>query len=443
MKSLVLRRAVTMRDEPHSIDSLGSHMTATDKPSQLKAGEQVGPGFTIDSLIARGGMGAVYKATDTSGTEVAIKYLLDQTQSARFEIETRLLAGLKHPRVVKVIDYFEDSHGSFLVMELVNGRSLADVLFLEGTPGLSTDLALTYTLQACEALQYIHGENIVHRDVKPQNLILTEDGVVLVDFGLARELERGQTVSRVLGTPQFMAPEMLVGEGVSPRSDIYSLAATLWALLVGKPPAYGESTVLTETVKGVTPELERTIRDGLELRPERRIASISAFARALGSPLRVSVGQSLGRSMQGPARQPTLLEAISRAAAGVFEASACSIALIEDVTHELVYQGAWGAGAGEIVGMRLPAGAGIAGSAIERREGIAVADCRSDSRFADTIARSTGYIPHTMLVVPLEREDHVVGALSILDRLDGEPFGPAELVKAKLFADLAVISLTS
>ena len=187
--------------------------------------------------------------------------------------------------------------------------------------------------------------------MKPRNLILGERGIVLVDFGVARELDADDPGTRAVGTPQFMAPEVLVGESISPRSDVFGIAATLWTLLTGKPPAYDDRTPLAERVPGVTTALEETLRAGLALHPERRIASAQAFARALGSPLGPSAGASLALSVEGPqADGRTLIESFVRTAAGVFEAAAASLAVVDEATGELVYRAAWGAGAEEVVG---------------------------------------------------------------------------------------------
>jgi GAF domain-containing protein len=125
----------------------------------------------------------------------------------------------------------------------------------------------------------------------------------------------------------------------------------------------------------------------------------------------------------------------------VFEAAAASIALIDRTTQELVYQAAWGSGAKEIVGVRLPPGVGIAGAVVSAGEGQAVPECRSDPRFAAQIAAGTGYVPHTMVVVPLRRQGETVGVLSVLDRRDGGPYGPNDVIRAQLFAELAIAAL--
>lgn len=408
---------------------------------ELRGGDRVGDRYEVLSPIASGAMGAVYRARTDDGLEVALKRLTDRRQAAQFEIEARLLARLRHPRVVRVLDHLQDPSGQYLVMELVVGDDLGAVLEREGRPGLPVSEAVDHGQQVCEALQYVHEQNVVHRDVKPRNLILSEAGVMLVDFGIARELQARDPGTRGVGTPLYMAPEVLVGEAVSPRSDVYGLAATIWALLTGSPPVYGEQTPLGEAAPGVSAELERTLRQALELRPERRVASVQALAAALGSPLGLSTGESLAVSLPQTTTPRGLLEAIVRTAAGVFDAAAASVALVDTSTAELIYQAAWGAGAEEIVGVRLQAGAGLGGVAVSTGEGIAVGDCRGDPRFASQIAAGTGYVPHTMLVVPLIRAAAPIGALSVLDRRDGAPYGPADIPRAELFADLAVAAL--
>lgn len=417
-------------------------MANLDSTAELPAGLELGGRYAIVAPISSGAMGAVYRAEDSAtGAPVAVKRLIDRRHAARFEIEARLLSVLRHPRVVRVEDYFQDETGQYLVMQLVEGLNLGDLLKQWGSPGLSLAEAIEFALQSCEALKYVHDQHIVHRDVKPQNLILSDDGVVLVDFGVARELEADEDPGTAgIGTPHFMAPEVFAGGSVSPRSDVFGIAATLWTLIAGKPPVYADPTRLSDLVSGVSPELEATIRAGLEMVPDRRVASIAAFAKALGSPLVRSTGESLALSVERPDAPRNLMEAIVRTAAGVFEAAACSIALVDRTTGELVYQSAWGAGAHEIVGVRLPPGTGIAGSVVESGEAEAVS-CREDPRFAARIAEGTGYVPYTMLVLPLKRADEPIGVLSLLDRRDGGLYGAGDMERGGLFAELAITAL--
>jgi hypothetical protein len=405
-------------------------------------------GYVVESPLSAGAMGAVYRAHKVDdGTPVAIKRLLDTRHIARFEIEARLLSTLHHPRVVNVMDYFTEDTGVYLVMEMIKGDDLGVILKQRGNPGLPVSEAIEFTRQACEALQYVHDQQIVHRDVKPANLIDApdKDGIVLVDFGVARLLGDEEEVDQGtvgIGTPRFMAPEVFAGGTVSPRSDVFSLAATLWTLLTGKPPVYGDPTPLGSIVPGAGEELELCVRAGLELLPERRTSSCAAFANALGVPLAASQGESLALSaVERPDIAPNLLEAIVKTSAGVFEAAACSIALVDPVTDELVYQAAWGAGAKEIVGVRLPPGKGLAGSVVQTGEAIAVPDCRTDPRFQAQIAAGTGYVPYTMLVMPLKQGSRTIGTLSVLDRRDGQPYTSEDIVRGNLFAELTVTAL--
>jgi serine/threonine protein kinase len=345
-------------------------------------------GYTIEEPLSAGAMGAVYRAHRTEDdTPVAVKRLLDTRHVARFEIEARLLSTLKHPGVVNVMDYFTHETGVYLVMEMVKGKDLGVVLKERGNPGLPVEDAIEFARQACEALQYVHDQQIVHRDIKPANLIDATDpaGVVLVDFGVARligDVEQVDAGTVGIGTPRYMAPEVFAGGTVSARSDVFSLAATLWTLITGKPPVYGDPTKLSDSVPGVTEGLEACLRAGLELLPERRTSSCVAFAHALGLPLAEQRGESLVETaVDRTDVEVAMLSAIVKTSAGVFEAAACSIALVDPVTDELVYQASWGAGAKEIVGVRLPPGKGLAGSVVQSGEGLAVPDCRNDPRF--------------------------------------------------------------
>src|SRR3954453_7894986 len=334
----------------------------------LPDGSELG-GYVIEAPLSAGAMGAVYRAHKSGdGAAVAVKRLLDTRQVARFEIEARLLSSLHHPRVVNVMDYFTEETGVYLVMEMIEAKDLGAILRERGNPGLPPAEAIEYTRQACEALQYVHDQQIVHRDVKPANLIDSpeHDGIVLVDFGVARQIgpqEQGDQGTGGIGTPRYMAPEVFAGGTVSPRSAVSGPAGTLWTLLPGRPPVYGDPTPLGSIAEGVGDELESCIRTALELVPERRTSSCAAFAEALGVPLAAERGDSLVISaVELPDLLANLLEKVVKATAGAFEAAACFITLLDPVTGELVCPVAWGAGARELVGVRLPGGRGLVGA---------------------------------------------------------------------------------
>jgi hypothetical protein len=421
---------------------LGSLAVSELRTASQILGRALKDRYRVLAPISAGAMGAVYRAWDTeAGTEVALKQSINPQHDQRFEAEARLLSSLSHPRVVPIVDHFADPTGQYLVMNLVRGLDLGAVLKERGQPGMPVEQALEWTRQTCAALQYVHDQQIIHRDVKPQNLILSADGIVLVDFGIARLLDETETEGTVgIGTPRFMAPEVFAGGRVSPRTDVFGVAATLWMLITGSPPRYGMST-LSSVMPDVGPELDRTLAAGLEMIPERRVASVSAFAMALGAPLHTEEGVSLAVSIEDPNASRGLMESIVQTAAGVFGAAAASICLIDQTTGELVYQSAWGAGAQEIVGVRLPPGTGIAGGVVASGTAEAIPDCRRDPRFAASIAAGTGYVPHTMLVVPLVRGGRPIGALSILDRRDGRSYRDDDLEPAGLFAGLTVKAL--
>jgi predicted Ser/Thr protein kinase len=409
---------------------------------ELLPGSRLGR-YEIVGPIAVGATGAVYRAHEAeTGADVAVKWMLEPAHRERFEIEIRLLSHLSHPRVVRILDQFtRDDDAVAIVMELIEGTDLARVLWDRGTPGLPIETAVQWACEACEALQYVSEQQVVHGDVKPRNLILGPDGIVLTDFGIASQLGPQATSRASGGTPRFMAPEVFAGDPVSPASDVYSIAATLWTLITGAPPVYGEDTPLALTVPGATPQLEETLRRGLALYPSERTRSAGELADALGAPLAKPRGASLGVSLERPGLPRPLIEAVVRAAAGVFEAAAASIALVEEPSGDLLYVAAWGAGAGETVGMRLAPGLGIAGAVAVSGEPQAVASCRTDPRFAARLAQTTGYVPYTMLVMPLRRNERTIGTLSVLDRRDGNPYLPSDIPRGSLFCDLAVAAL--
>ncbi|HEU5099650.1 MAG TPA: serine/threonine-protein kinase [Roseiflexaceae bacterium] len=201
--------------------------------------------YLIVEQIGRGGMGAVYKATDTRlRATVALKETLvgGEMLLKAFEREAQLLAGLRHPALPRVSDHFIEETGQFLVMEFIPGDDLATLLLKRGSPFPFGDV-LRWGDQLLDALDYLHSRQppVVHRDIKPQNMKLTDRGeIILLDFGLAKGAAMQTRVtgtSSIFGyTPHYAPLEQIQGTGTDPRSDLYSLAATLYHLLTGQAP---------------------------------------------------------------------------------------------------------------------------------------------------------------------------------------------------------------
>src|SRR4051812_25141998 len=176
--------------------------------------------WEVATPLGDGAMGSVSRGRDTvSGRPVAIKRLLDIRHAARFEIEARLLMRLQHPRVVRVLDAFSERADRYLVMELVEGEDLRSRVVGNGG-GIPAAEAVVHVAEVCEALAYVHDAHVIHRDVKPSNVVVGPAGAVLVDFGVARDLGDAGLATQAIGTPLYMAPELAAGGAPSPRSDV-------------------------------------------------------------------------------------------------------------------------------------------------------------------------------------------------------------------------------
>jgi eukaryotic-like serine/threonine-protein kinase len=216
----------------------------------------LGGRYELDGVVGRGGMAEVYRARDIRLDRiVAVKTLRedlarDQTFQARFRREAQSAASLNHPSIVAVYDTGEDntggSHVPYIVMEYVDGRTLRDLL--RDDRRLLPERALEITDGVLRALDYSHRNGIVHRDIKPGNVMLTRNGQVKVmDFGIARAVSDAQATmtqtAQVIGTAQYLSPEQARGERVDARSDLYSTGCLLYELLTGRPPFLGDSPV--------------------------------------------------------------------------------------------------------------------------------------------------------------------------------------------------------
>ena len=259
--------------------------------------ETVGGRYRLGRSLGHGGMATVHLARDeTLGRDVAIKRISealsgDEVFRERFMREARTAAGLSHPNIVGVFDVGEEGGIPYIVMECVEGQTLADLLAENGQ--LDPDRTVDVILQACAGLEHAHAAGLVHRDIKPQNLLVRDDDTLkIVDFGIARPVDGTQLTlaGTILGTAAYLAPEQALGERVTAAADLYSLGAVTYELLSGRPP-YEFDSLAEFPVKqregppppidGISEELQDAVRRCLAPDPADRPASAAALAHEL------------------------------------------------------------------------------------------------------------------------------------------------------------------
>jgi beta-lactam-binding protein with PASTA domain len=274
----------------------------------------LGERYEIGGVLGRGGMAEVHRGRDLRlGREVAVKVLRsdlarDPSFQVRFRREAQAAASLNHPAIVAVYDTGEDRSSSgatpYIVMEYVEGDTLRDVLRREGV--LSPERAMNFAADICNALDFSHRNGIVHRDVKPGNVMVTPQGTVKVmDFGIARAVSDSAatmtSTAAVIGTAQYLSPEQARGESVDARSDVYSVGCLLYELVTGAPPFTGDSPVsvayqhvredpkLPSSVNpAIPPELDAILLKALSKNPANRYQSAADMRNDL---LRALAGQ--------------------------------------------------------------------------------------------------------------------------------------------------------
>jgi serine/threonine-protein kinase len=277
--------------------------------SDPRIGTTVGDGYRLDEPLGAGGMGVVYKGVQVpAGTQVAVKFLHDSFARIpdlvkRFEREIVAMRRVRHANLVSILDSGVSTGVPYLVMEFQQGRSLAAILDEEGR--LPARRALRITTQVLAGVEAAHASGVVHRDLKPDNILLCGDGddevAKILDFGLAKMVSDSAATQLTntglaLGTPAYMAPEQARGTGTDHRADLYSVGVILFHMLTGKKPFVSDTAMAVMRMQmdvpppsprqaapgaGISNTLERVILRSLAKNPDQRWPDASSFARAL------------------------------------------------------------------------------------------------------------------------------------------------------------------
>src|SRR5215471_14578735 len=274
------------------------------KDEELGQIEFLGDRYLLQSRIGSGGMATIYRARDLEADRIVAVKVLRETYStdpkfvARFQREARAASALKHPNIVQVYDYGQTNGNYYIVMELIDGTDLRS--YLSTYKVLDVDRAIIIAHDVALGLGAAHRRGIVHRDVKPQNVLISIDGSIkLTDFGIvslykSANAERLTTAGMTLGTVQYFAPEQAQGEIVTPAADVYELGIVMYEMLTGHPPFDGNSDVVVamqhiqdqpvpprQFNPSISEVFEEIILHCLEKEPGARFPDGSQLARAL------------------------------------------------------------------------------------------------------------------------------------------------------------------
>jgi tetratricopeptide (TPR) repeat protein/TolB-like protein len=302
--------------------------TYVGRVSQLEPGTEFGPRYRIEAMIGEGGMGTVYKAYDRDLDRVVALKLLraeltaDTDAMRRFKQELLLASKISHKNILRIHDLGDAGGIKFISMAFVEGEDLHAVLKREGK--LPLDRVLSIARQLCGALEAAHNEGVVHRDLKPHNVMMDKGGTAYIsDFGLAKSLDAGAVgmtrTGEYLGTPRYMAPEQVEAKPVDHRTDLYSLGLILYEMATGDVPFTGQTTLQLmyqrvkekpKNPKEINPDLPdylvKVILGCLETKPERRYQSAAEILRDLDAEKAQSRSRSVRIELPGPAEKPWL-----------------------------------------------------------------------------------------------------------------------------------------
>jgi len=292
----------------------------------LQPGDVLDDRFVITEVISRSGLALIFKAQDlhNGNADVAVKLPQREREGdaeflARFQREEEIGLGLNHRFVVKFIAVAAAKSRPYLVTEYLHGCTLAHLM--EAMSPLTERDALKIGSLLCQALQYLHENGIIHRDLKPHNVMIGCDGTLqLLDFGLATAGGAGRgasgKVALAMGTPDYMAPELVQGKPGDARTDIYSLGAMLYEMLSGRAPFEGDNPLcamnarllgdpvpLRELNPAISPQVEAIVQHAMERHPARRHVAAAALRAELDNPAAVTPGGSGGSDVEsGPGR---------------------------------------------------------------------------------------------------------------------------------------------
>ena len=382
-------------------------------PSELQPGQTLG-GYTIESVIAAGGMGTVYRARKAMlDKTVALKVLHaaiapEQDNLARFFREAKVAANLDHPAVIKVSDVGQDQGRHYMAMEYVDGRDLKSLVTEHGP--FSPRKALRIIRQIAEVLAYAHDKGLIHRDVKPANILITEKNEAkLGDFGLARLSREDHEVTMagtILGTPAFMSPEQCRGDALDGRTDLYSLGATLYFLLSGKVPFAGDNpTALIHRVINEPPpplkQLAPDVPESVVVLVQRLMAKLPDMRFADGHEVVAAIDDALiGRSAaHARPAEPALAAAHADIPWGKIVLGAGAAALVVIGTYFLAGKSGEADASGWRPPPRVPFANRTEGAADPRPEGDAAraddagaADAAFQAEFEDLQEETTRFV---------------------------------------------------